>query len=122
MSSYPLICLQDLKLGSHEMNRLRGADLRNLLREKKLILVLDLDHTLLNSTRLADVIADEDYLLRQVDFLQGTPHRKSRFCKLLSFLSYSLETKISNLDVVLDVNVLYYGIILFVEMNEWYGL
>lgn len=66
---------KDLKLGSHEMNRLRGADLRNLLREKKLILVLDLDHTLLNSTRLADVIADEDYLLRQVDFLQDDPNR-----------------------------------------------
>ncbi|XP_039120124.1 RNA polymerase II C-terminal domain phosphatase-like 4 isoform X2 [Dioscorea cayenensis subsp. rotundata] len=44
---------KDLKLGSHEMNRLRGADLRNLLH----------------------VTADEDHLLKQADLLQDDPNR-----------------------------------------------
>ncbi|KAH7688846.1 Protein-serine/threonine phosphatase protein [Dioscorea alata] len=44
---------KDLKLGSHEMNRLRGADLRNLLH----------------------VTTDEDHLLKQADLLQDDPNR-----------------------------------------------
>lgn len=53
---------KDLKLGSEEISRLRGADLKNLLRSRKLCLVLDLDHTLLNSTRIADISPQEEYL------------------------------------------------------------
>ncbi|XP_078443790.1 C-terminal domain phosphatase-like 4 isoform X2 [Wolffia australiana] len=56
---------KDLKLGSSEIDRLRGADMKNLLRRKKLILVLDLDHTLLNSTRLVDLSAEEHHLIEQ---------------------------------------------------------
>ncbi|KAG0491359.1 hypothetical protein HPP92_004757 [Vanilla planifolia] len=60
-----------LKLGSREIDRLREADLKNLLREKKLILILDLDHTLLNSTRLVDATDEEQYLLREAESVNG---------------------------------------------------
>ncbi|KAG6510979.1 RNA polymerase II C-terminal domain phosphatase-like 4 isoform X1 [Zingiber officinale] len=66
---------KDLRLGNVEMARLRGADLKSLLHKKKLILILDLDHTLLNSTRLVDVISDEEYLLRQIDGMKDDPDR-----------------------------------------------
>nr|CAD1840007.1 unnamed protein product [Ananas comosus var. bracteatus] len=64
-----------LRLGSREIDRLRGADLKNLLREKKLILILDLDHTLLHSTHIADVSAEEEYLIRQIDSKNDDPAR-----------------------------------------------
>lgn len=63
--------LQDLKLGTKESDMLQKADLKNLMHEKKLILILDLDHTLLNSSRLADVSLEEEYLLRQLDSIKG---------------------------------------------------
>uniref|UniRef100_A0A1D1YIC0 RNA polymerase II C-terminal domain phosphatase-like n=1 Tax=Anthurium amnicola TaxID=1678845 RepID=A0A1D1YIC0_9ARAE len=66
---------KDLKLGAVEIDRLRGADLKNLLREEKLILILDLDHTLLNSTRLIDVSSEERYLLEQATAGGDDPNR-----------------------------------------------
>ncbi|KAF6990023.1 LOW QUALITY PROTEIN: hypothetical protein CFC21_007282 [Triticum aestivum] len=48
-----------LRLGTSEMDRLRGSEVKNLLRERKLVLILDLDHTLINSTRLHDISAAE---------------------------------------------------------------
>ncbi|PIA45815.1 hypothetical protein AQUCO_01600211v1 [Aquilegia coerulea] len=65
---------KDLKIGNEEMARLRGSDLKNLLRNKKLHLVLDLDHTLLNSTRLMDISPEEEYLKTKVDSLQDIPN------------------------------------------------
>ena len=58
-------------MGSDEISRLRDADVRTLLRHKKLYLVLDLDHTLLNSTRLDDLSSEEDYLMSQTDSFEG---------------------------------------------------
>ncbi|XP_010928003.1 RNA polymerase II C-terminal domain phosphatase-like 4 isoform X2 [Elaeis guineensis] len=66
---------KDLKLGTRESDRQRKADLKKLLREKKLILILDLDHTLLNSTRLVDVSMEEEYLLSQADSIKDDPKR-----------------------------------------------
>ncbi|KAK9082700.1 hypothetical protein Scep_029171 [Stephania cephalantha] len=63
-----------LKVGTEEMNRIRGSDLKSLLRGRKLILVLDLDHTLLNSTRIDDVSAEEEHLIKQADSLQDIPN------------------------------------------------
>ncbi|XP_020519619.1 RNA polymerase II C-terminal domain phosphatase-like 4 isoform X3 [Amborella trichopoda] len=54
---------KDLKLGAEEVARLRATDLKNLYRRRKLYLVLDLDHTLLNSTRLVDVSPEEEAYL-----------------------------------------------------------
>ncbi|KAL6865305.1 hypothetical protein ACP4OV_016456 [Aristida adscensionis] len=51
-----------LRLGASEIDRLRGSDLKNLLRERKLVLILDLDHTLINSTKLHDLSAAEKEL------------------------------------------------------------
>ncbi|TVU19250.1 hypothetical protein EJB05_35389, partial [Eragrostis curvula] len=51
-----------LRLSTSEIDRLRGADLKNLLRERKLRLILDLDHTLINSTRLQDITPAENKL------------------------------------------------------------
>ncbi|CAH9057087.1 unnamed protein product [Cuscuta epithymum] len=53
---------KNLRLTSDEVARLREKDLKNLLQHKKLYLVLDLDHTLLNSTRLSDISPEEEYL------------------------------------------------------------
>lgn len=66
---------KDLRLGSKEIDRLREADLKNLLRDKKLLLILDLDHTLLNSTKLLDVSIEEQHLLREAESLQDDPER-----------------------------------------------
>lgn len=86
--------LQDLKLGTREIERLRGADHKKLLREKKLVLILDLDHTLLNSTRLADISSEEEYLLRQVDSMKGTMHPSlvPESCWNLFFLSLYISS------------------------------
>ncbi|XP_031266333.1 RNA polymerase II C-terminal domain phosphatase-like 4 isoform X2 [Pistacia vera] len=59
-----------LRLGNDEIVRLRNTDMKYLLRHRKLYLVLDLDHTLLNSTLLAHLTPEEDYLKSQADSLQ----------------------------------------------------
>ncbi|KAG8651750.1 hypothetical protein MANES_06G019000v8 [Manihot esculenta] len=59
-----------LRLGNDEIMRLRKTDMKNLLRHKKLYLVLDLDHTLLNSTQLMHMTSEEEYLKSQIDSLQ----------------------------------------------------
>ena len=51
--------MQGLRLSTLEMDRLSGSEVKNLLRERKLVLILDLDHTLINSTRLHDISAAE---------------------------------------------------------------
>ena len=63
--------MQGLRLQNDEIDRLRNTDMKNLLRHKKLYLVLDLDHTLLNSTQLIDLTSEEEYLKSQSDSLQG---------------------------------------------------
>nr|XP_009787947.1 PREDICTED: RNA polymerase II C-terminal domain phosphatase-like 4 [Nicotiana sylvestris] len=60
---------KNLRLADDEIARLGDKDLKNLLRHKKLYLVLDLDHTLLNSARLADISAEELYLKDQREVL-----------------------------------------------------
>ncbi|KAK8682508.1 hypothetical protein V6N13_054894 [Hibiscus sabdariffa] len=62
-----------LRLGNDEIVRLRSTDMKNLLRHKKLYLVLDLDHTLLNSTQINHLTSEEEYLKAQSDSLQGVP-------------------------------------------------
>ncbi|XP_040998779.1 RNA polymerase II C-terminal domain phosphatase-like 4 isoform X3 [Juglans microcarpa x Juglans regia] len=59
-----------LRLENDEIVRLRNTDMKNLLRHKKLYLVLDLDHTLLNSTQLIHMSPQEEYLKSQTDSLQ----------------------------------------------------
>lgn len=66
---------KDLRLGSKEINRLQGADLKNLLQSKKLILILDLDHTLLNSTRVADMSPQEEYVKHEAESMRANPER-----------------------------------------------
>ncbi|XP_071738745.1 RNA polymerase II C-terminal domain phosphatase-like 4 [Rutidosis leptorrhynchoides] len=58
---------KDLRLADEEIYRLRENDLKNLMRHKKLIFVLDLDHTLLNSTRILDITQEEQYLMNPDD-------------------------------------------------------
>ncbi|XP_073278092.1 RNA polymerase II C-terminal domain phosphatase-like 4 isoform X1 [Primulina huaijiensis] len=66
---------KNLRLANDEISRLREKDLKKLLHHKKLYLVLDLDHTLLNSTRLVDVTVEEGYLVDQRDALPDTLKR-----------------------------------------------
>ncbi|KAI3854549.1 hypothetical protein MKW92_042081 [Papaver armeniacum] len=60
---------KDLRVASQELARLRKKDLNTLFQKKKLILVLDLDHTLLNSTHFQHISPDEQYLNNQIDSL-----------------------------------------------------
>ncbi|KAL8157077.1 RNA polymerase II C-terminal domain phosphatase-like 4 isoform X1 [Apium graveolens] len=53
---------KDLRLANDEIARLRNNDLKNLFRHKKLNLVLDLDHTLLNSSQFRHITPEEEYL------------------------------------------------------------
>lgn len=87
------LCLQDLTLSTEEIARLRGADVENVLRDRKLYLVLDLDHTLLNSTRIIDISPQEEYLNGPHPLKGMTPSYSTWvwFCLLVileSFLSY----------------------------------
>ncbi|XP_061358031.1 RNA polymerase II C-terminal domain phosphatase-like 4 [Gastrolobium bilobum] len=59
-----------LRLKEEEISRLRDKDTKNLLLQKKLTLVLDLDHTLLNSTDLVHLRSEEFDLLPQTDSLE----------------------------------------------------
>nr|XP_043626483.1 RNA polymerase II C-terminal domain phosphatase-like 4 [Erigeron canadensis] len=61
---------KDLRLADDEIARLRDRDLKSLFARKKLCLVLDLDHTLLNSTHLADLKQEEGHLLNSSDPIQ----------------------------------------------------
>ncbi|KAL8465076.1 hypothetical protein ACS0TY_034536 [Phlomoides rotata] len=63
---------KNFRVGPDEIARVRNIDLKNLLRHKKLYLVLDLDHTLLNSARLLDITVEEGYLNCQMDALPDT--------------------------------------------------
>ncbi|XP_061356676.1 RNA polymerase II C-terminal domain phosphatase-like 4 isoform X2 [Gastrolobium bilobum] len=58
-----------LRLQDEEISRLRDTDMKNLLLRKKLNLVLDLDHTLLNSTHLVHLSSEELHLHTQTDSL-----------------------------------------------------
>ncbi|KAK9942850.1 hypothetical protein M0R45_008496 [Rubus argutus] len=58
-----------LRLNNDEIDRLRNTDIKKSLHRKKLYLVLDLDHTLLNSTQLNHMTAEEEYLMSPTDSL-----------------------------------------------------
>lgn len=63
---------QGLRLNDQEISRLRNTDMKDLLCHRKLYLVLDLDHTLLNSTLVVDLNSEEMHLTTQTDSLEGT--------------------------------------------------
>ncbi|CAA2993415.1 RNA polymerase II C-terminal domain phosphatase-like 4 [Olea europaea subsp. europaea] len=60
---------KNLRLAKDEISLLREKDFKIMLRQKKLYLVLDLDHTLLNSTRYNDITKGEGHLQGQRDTL-----------------------------------------------------
>ncbi|KAL7148088.1 hypothetical protein ABFS83_06G153900 [Erythranthe nasuta] len=64
---YRLIC--NLSLAKNEMARLRDENSKRLLRDRKLSLVLDLDHTLLNSAGFSVITDEEEYLNCKRDVL-----------------------------------------------------
>lgn len=53
-----------LEVSKHEAERLRQGTADRLLASRRLLLILDLDHTLLNSTRFAEVPPEADQQLR----------------------------------------------------------
>lgn len=53
-----------LEVSKHEAERLRQGTADRLLASRKLLLILDLDHTLLNSTRFAEVSPEGEQALR----------------------------------------------------------
>ncbi|QHO30510.1 RNA polymerase II C-terminal domain phosphatase-like [Arachis hypogaea] len=69
-----------LRLHDQEISRLRNTDANNLRNRRKLYLILDLDHTLLNSTHLAHLNSEELHLISQADSVGGVS--KSSLFKL----------------------------------------
>ncbi|KAF8032282.1 hypothetical protein BT93_D1261 [Corymbia citriodora subsp. variegata] len=63
---------KSLRLSSDEIARLRNQDTKNLLRNKKLYLILDLDHTLLNSTPLTHITPEEEHITGRQDAYEGS--------------------------------------------------
>ncbi|XP_031248372.1 RNA polymerase II C-terminal domain phosphatase-like 4 [Pistacia vera] len=59
-----------LRLGNDDVVGLQIEDMKNLSRNKKLYLVLNLDHTLLNSTEIIRLTPQEEYLKIQTHPLQ----------------------------------------------------
>lgn len=59
-----------LRLHDEEISRLRNSDMKKYLFSKKLYLVLDLDHTLLNTTILGHLSSEELHLLNETDSLE----------------------------------------------------
>lgn len=55
-----------LEVSSREAERIKSTELQKILLKRKLYLVLDLDHTLLNSARFIEVTSDEDAYLKAV--------------------------------------------------------
>lgn len=76
-----------LRLGTTEIDRLRSADLKNLLRERKLVLILDLDHTLINSTRLHDISSVENDLGIRTAASKDDPNRSIFTLDLMHMLT-----------------------------------
>ncbi|CAK8534643.1 unnamed protein product [Lathyrus sativus] len=62
---------KELRLYDEEISRLRNIDMKNLLCRKKLYLVLDLDHTLLNSSSLDRLSPEEKPIITQKSYLEG---------------------------------------------------
>ncbi|KAK1425655.1 hypothetical protein QVD17_21010 [Tagetes erecta] len=62
---------EGLWLANDEIVRLRKRNLKSLFNRKKLCLVLDLDHTLLNSTPFSHITQEEGYLMNKSDPVQG---------------------------------------------------
>lgn len=59
-----------LRISKDEIERIRHIELQNLLGRKKLCLVLDLDNTLLHTTHIDTLSAEEEYL-KQSDCLES---------------------------------------------------
>ncbi|XP_050920818.1 RNA polymerase II C-terminal domain phosphatase-like 4 isoform X3 [Lathyrus oleraceus] len=59
-----------LRLHDEEISRLRNTDMKKFLYSKKLYLVLDLDHTLLNTTILSHLSPEESHLRNETDSLE----------------------------------------------------
>lgn len=59
-----------LRLHEEEISRVRSLHTRNLLNRRKLCLVLDLDHTLLNTTSLHRLSPEEIHLKTYTDSLE----------------------------------------------------
>ncbi|VVB16346.1 unnamed protein product [Arabis nemorensis] len=59
-----------IRLNQDEISRLRDSDMITLQRQRKLCLVLDLDHTLLNTTILTNLREEEEYLKSHTHSLQ----------------------------------------------------
>ena len=75
---------QGLTISHGEAARLRADGLARVLAAKRLLLVLDLDHTLLNSTRLSEArncVSDPATREHRVLCLPSRPHPCSRVCQ-----------------------------------------
>ncbi|RHN74387.1 putative protein-serine/threonine phosphatase [Medicago truncatula] len=76
-----------LKLDDKEISRVRSRDVKNLLNRRKLCLVLDLDHTLLNTTSLHRLSPEEMHLKTHTDSLEGNMPTDAPFLFVIVIIS-----------------------------------
>lgn len=72
------------------LNLCMQAVLQQLLGSQRLCLVLDLDHTLVNSAKFAEVDADWEFKLEQLAADQVTTGRRARFKQINSLQSAAI--------------------------------
>jgi len=65
----------------------RSRDVQNLLNRRKLCLVLDLDHTLLNTTSLHRLSPEEMHLKTHTDSLEGNMPTDAPFLLVIVIIS-----------------------------------
>jgi hypothetical protein len=65
------VYLQNLRLEPSAADNLHREHVKYLLKDKKLILVLDLDHTLVNSVFNDQITEEEEYLLDEIMMIEG---------------------------------------------------
>jgi RNA polymerase II C-terminal domain phosphatase-like 3/4 len=69
-----------IEVSGHEAERLKASEVSRLISEQKLVLVLDLDHTLLNSVRLGDVSHKEIIELERIMASEAEIPRRLLYC------------------------------------------
>ncbi|GAX83989.1 hypothetical protein CEUSTIGMA_g11414.t1 [Chlamydomonas eustigma] len=69
-----------IEVSSQEAERLKLSEVSRLMSERKLVLVLDLDHTLLNSVRISDVSQDEVVHLERIMASEADSPKRLLYC------------------------------------------
>ena len=75
--------MEDFHVSNEEAKRIREVDMKRILAERKLLLVLDIDHTLLNSAKFSEISFED------LNYLRTVQSQVEDIAFLLAFLTTS---------------------------------